>query len=238
MLGEKGENYQVFLTEDTLRGMLLEVSRHSGKECIVQMPGVRIGKRFYFDMVADSGINAVYEYSMCEKDHVYIDHLSTRISEYYNFPVGQLTVSQVHKHPPKVERFSLGDAPANKKLAQQFGGVVNGLILVDPEFRLKFWYIDEMGYETEAVYFVDEKAVRMVMPKKNLELLKKTVEYRESEIRREKERNFAKLIRNLPKIEPIEEIEEFIGKKKKILSFGKRKTRKARRTKGGCVYGE
>jgi len=223
LVSEKREGYQVFLTEDTLRGMLLEVGRHSGKECIVQMPGVRIGNRFYFDVVADSGINAVYEYAMCEKDHIYIDHLSTRIAEYYHFPVGQITVSQVHKHPPKVERFSLGDGPANIKLARQFGGVVNGLMLVDPEFRLKFWYIDEKGYETEAECFVDEKAVRTVMPKKNLELLKKKVEYKEAEIRREKESAFAKLIYNLPKLEPLEETEEFIGKRKKILSFGKRK---------------
>ena len=115
------KKYHVFVTADTIRGMMLEVSRHPGLECIIQMPGVRIGNDFYFDSVADSGIHAAYEYGMCEKDHEYADHLSTRISEYYDIPEGALTVSQVHKHPPNYTRFSPGDRPANVSLAKQFG---------------------------------------------------------------------------------------------------------------------
>ena len=173
------KKYHVFVTADTIRGMMLEVSRHPGLECIIQMPGVRIGNDFYFDSVADSGIYAAYEYGMCEKDHEYADHLSTRISEYYDIPEGALTVSQVHKHPPNYTRFSPGDRPANVSLAKQFGGVVNGLILVNPEFKVKFWYIDEKGRETEASYVVDNAAVKAAMPKKSLKRLKKVIEDKE-----------------------------------------------------------
>ena len=179
MFQRKGK-YRVYITHNTYRGMLLEAGRHPGNESIVQMPGIRIGNDFFFDMVSDSGINATYTPTMCEKDHVYADHLSTRLSEYYDFSNGKLTVSQVHRHPDGYLHFSLGDHPANIKLAQQFGGVVNGLVFIDPEFRIKFWYIDENGDETEAECEINDKAVRVAMPRIDLHRLKETVERNEA----------------------------------------------------------
>ena len=79
---QRKEKYHVYITHNTYRGMLLEAGRHPGNESIIQMPGIRIGNDFFFDMVADSGINATYTPAMCEKDHVYADHLATRLSEY------------------------------------------------------------------------------------------------------------------------------------------------------------
>lgn len=160
--------------------MLLEAGRHPGKESIIQMPGIRIGNEFFFDMVADSGINATYTPTMCEKDHAYADHLATRLSEYYDFSNGRLTVSQVHRHPDGCLGFSAGDYPANIKLARQFGGMVNGLIWIDPKFRIKFWYIDEDGKQSEAEYEINDKAVRDAMPRIDLCRLKETVEHSEA----------------------------------------------------------
>lgn len=183
MKRSKENGYQVYLTQDTIRGIMLEKVRHPGLECIIQMPGRRIGNHFYFDMVADSGINATYEYAMCEKDHIYADHLSTRIFEYYDFPREQLTVSQIHFHPEQYRRFSHGDGPANIKLAKQFGGVTNGLMWAKPEFRIQFWYIDEDGKETPVEYTVDDAKVAAAMPKKSLQKLKKLIEDNETSIR-------------------------------------------------------
>lgn len=177
---QRKRKYYVYITCNTYRGMLLEAGRHPGNESIIQMPGIRIGNDFFFDMVSDSGINATYTPTMCEKDHVYADHLSTRLSEYYDFSNGKLTVSQVHRHPDGYLHFSHGDHPANIKLAQQYGGVVNGLIFIDPEFRIKFWYIDENGDETEAEYEINDKAVRAAMPRIDLHRLKETVERNEA----------------------------------------------------------
>lgn len=177
---QRKDKYHIYITHNTYRGMLLEAGRHPGNESIIQMPGVRIGNDFFFDMVADSGINATYTPTMCEKDHVYADHLSTRLSEYYDFSNGKLTVSQVHRHPDGYLHFSQGDYPANIKLARQFGGVINGLIFIDPEFRLKFWYIDENGDETEVEYEISDKAVRVAMPHIDLHKLKETVERNEA----------------------------------------------------------
>ena len=170
------KKYNVYYTEDTIRAMLLEKSRHPGRECIVQIPGIRIGNCFYFDRAADSGINAVYSYAMCEKDHKYADHLSTRIAEYYDISWKQITVSLVHAHPPKYKHFSEGDYASNITMARKYGGVVNGIMLVDPEFRLLLWYIDTDGTLYEAEYEINDEKVRSVMPKKNLEQLKKHVE--------------------------------------------------------------
>ena len=192
MFQSKGK-YRVYITCNTYRGMLLEAGRHPGNESIIQMPGIRIGNDFFFDMVSDSGINATYTPTMCEKDHVYADHLSTRLSEYYDFSNGRLTVSQVHRHPDGYLHFSPGDYPANIKLAQQFGGVVNGLIFIDPEFRIKFWYIDENGNETEAEYEINDKAVRAAMPRIDLHRLKETVERNEAARRATK-----KAVRRMP----------------------------------------
>ena len=47
------EKYHVYITNNTLRGMILEVGRHPNNESIIQMPGIRIGNNFYFDMLAD-----------------------------------------------------------------------------------------------------------------------------------------------------------------------------------------
>lgn len=177
---QRHQNYHVYLTQDTMRGIMLEKARHPGLECIVQMPGIRRGDHFFFDMVADSGINATYRYAMCEKDHAYADHLATRLAEYYDFPPELLTVSQIHFHPAAYQRFSTGDGPANLKLAQQFGGVVNGLMWVDPTFRVQFWYIDENGNEIPVDYTIDDEAVAAAMPRKSLESLKKTIEINEA----------------------------------------------------------
>lgn len=177
---QQREKYHVYITHNTYRGMLLEAGRHPGNESIIQMPGLRIGNDFFFDMIADSGINATYTPTMCEKDHAYADHLSTRLAEYYDFSNGQMTVSQVHRHPDGCLGFSAGDYPANIKLARQFGGVVNGLIWIDPEFRIKFWYIDEDDKQTEAVYEINDKAVRAAMPRIDLNRLKATVECNEA----------------------------------------------------------
>lgn len=48
---KKKEKYRVYITHNTYRGMLLEAGRHPGNESIIQMPGVRIGNDFFFDMV-------------------------------------------------------------------------------------------------------------------------------------------------------------------------------------------
>lgn len=170
------KKYIAYYTEDTIRAMLLEKSRHPGRECIVQIPGIRIGNCFYFDRAADSGINAVYSYAMCEKDHKYADHLSTRIAEYYDISWKQITVSLVHAHPPKYNRFSEGDYASNITMARKYGGVINGIMLVDPEFRLLLWYIDTDGTLYEAEYEINDEKVRSVMPKKDLKQLKKLVE--------------------------------------------------------------
>ena len=121
MAEEEKPEYHVYLTSDTMRGILLEAYRHPNLECIVQMAGLREGNAFYFDLVSDSGIHATYQAAMCEKDHEYADHLCTRLSEYYEIPAGRMTVSQIHKHPPGCRRFSSGDGPANRSLARQFG---------------------------------------------------------------------------------------------------------------------
>ena len=180
MKSNKNEVLHVFITNDTMRGIMLEKARHPGVECIVQMPGRRVGNNFYYDMVADSGIHATYEYAMCEKDHEYCDHLSTRILEYYDFPAEELVVAQLHYHPASYQRFSHGDGPANTKLAKQYGGVTNGLMWVDPGFHMQFWYIDEDGNETPVEYSIDDNAVAEAMPRKSLSVLKKTIEENEA----------------------------------------------------------
>lgn len=170
----------VHLSSDALRGILLEKSRHPGTECMVAMPGVRKGNDFYFDMVADSGIHATYEYAWCEKDHKYVSHLSNRISEYYDIPDGELTATLLHLHPPGCNHFSNVDKTSNDFLAKEYGGVVVGLMWVDPKFRLKFWYVDEDGNEHSAKTILDDEGVRAAMPKKDLKMLRSIVEKNEN----------------------------------------------------------
>lgn len=175
----RNSEYRVYVSSDWMRGVLLEALRHPNVECIIQAPGVRKGNDFFFDLAADSGIHAIYEPAKCEKDHIYADHLATRIAEYYEIQDGEFTVHQVHKHPPYFLHFSRGDRPANISLARQYGGVVNGLMFVNPEFNLKFWYIDEEGNETPAEYEVNDEAVHQAMPRKALTALKRQVEINE-----------------------------------------------------------
>ena len=185
------EKYHVYITHNTYRGMLLEAGRHPGNESFIQMPGLRIGNNFYFNMVADSGIKAKYSPTMVEKDHHYSDHLATRISEYQDFTKGEMTLAQFHRHLGSYDNFSPGDFPANISLARQYGGAISGLMLIDPEFRLRCWYIDENGNETEADIEINDKAVRDAMPPIDVKRLKETVERNEvayREVRRVKNR--------------------------------------------------
>ena len=188
------EKYHVYITHNTYRGMLLEAGRHPGNESFIQMPGLRIGNNFYFNMVADSGIKAKYSPTMVEKDHQYSDHLATRISEYQDFTKGEMTLAQFHRHLRYLgsyDNFSPGDFPANISLARQYGGAISGLMLIDPEFRLRCWYIDENGNETEADIEINDKAVRDAMPLIDVKRLKETVERNEvayREVRRVKNR--------------------------------------------------
>ena len=175
------EKYHVTFSEDAMRCLLLETARHPGKESLSLLPGVRIGSEFYFDLAADSGIRAIYEYAMCEKDRAYTDHLANCILELYDVPRERVTVSQIHKHPPGCDRFSEGDRPSNLFLAKRYHGCVNGLILVDPVFRLKLWYIDEEGRETPVEYCVDSAAAARALPRKALEGLRSAVEQREAQ---------------------------------------------------------
>lgn len=46
--------YHVYLTQDPIRGMMLEKARHPGLECIIQMPGRRVGNNFYYDILEAS----------------------------------------------------------------------------------------------------------------------------------------------------------------------------------------
>lgn len=170
----------VHLSSEALRGILLEKSRHPGTECVVAMPGVRKGNDFYFDMVADSGMNAVYEYAWCEKDHEYVAHLSNRISEYYDIPKGKLTATLLHLHPPGYNHFSGVDKRSNDFLAKEYGGAVAGLMWVDPKFRMKFWYIDEEGNEHQTKTILDDEGVRDAMPKKDLKELRQLIEKNEN----------------------------------------------------------
>lgn len=172
----------VYLTHDTVRGIMLEKLRYPGKECIIQMPGRRIGNSFFYDRVSDSGPASTHTTAMCEKDHDYCDWLSTRILEYHEFPAEELVVAQLHSHPAAYKRFSPGDGPANLHLAQQYHGVTNGLMWVDPEFHMQFWYIDENGNETPVPYSVDDRAVAEAMPRRSLRSLKREIEQNEERV--------------------------------------------------------
>ncbi|MFI3212743.1 MAG: ThiF family adenylyltransferase [Eubacteriales bacterium] len=176
MIKNKNDDFHIYITQDTLRGIMLEKARHPGLECIIQMPGRRIGNKFYYNMVADSGINGTYKYAMCEKDHKYCDHLSSMIASYYDFPYEELVVSQIHFHPAQYKHFSQGDNPSNAKLAEQFGGVTNGLMWIDPEFHIQFWYIDQEGNETPVKYTIDDEMVAEALPLRSLDNLKKYIE--------------------------------------------------------------
>ena len=76
--------------------------------------------------------------------------------------------------------FSNVDKTSNDFLAKEYGGVVVGLMWVDPKFRLKFWYVDEDGNEHSAKTILDDEGVRAAMPKKDLKMLRSIVEKNEN----------------------------------------------------------
>lgn len=181
---KQARTHKVYITHNTLRCIELEAGRHPGTESIVQMPGLRIGNTFYFDLAADSG-EGKYTPVSCEKEHKYVNHLTQRISELYNFSNGEFTCAQVHRHPDGCMHFSAGDHIPNGILSRKYQGCVCGIYWIDPVFHMQFWYISPDGSETPVPYEVNDDMVHANMPMLDLEQLTAEVEKNEAMVREE-----------------------------------------------------
>lgn len=180
----------LYISEQAEREILLENERHPETECMCCGLGRRIENNFFYDRMIDSGMNATYEYAYCVKDHEYVDHVMNIVLQEYDIPEEEVSATQIHEHPKGCKRFSTADKKFNQQLAKEFGGVVAGLMWREPQFHMKFWYIDEEGNEYPANVYVDDQKVKEAMPKKDIRSLLRTLEEKTPK----KEKSFEELM--------------------------------------------
>lgn len=174
------KEYRVIMTTDAEVAVLQETLRHPNVESGGNFVGTRVGNTFYLREYTDSGMHARYRYGMFERDYDYTDHLAAILASRYEYGQNPVVYCPQHRHPDGVTVFSAGDRPANVGFAKLFGGVVSGLVNIDPKFRLRFWYIAPDGSMTPVRgYEVNDEAVKRVLPLKSADQLIRSIECQE-----------------------------------------------------------
>lgn len=155
-------DYKIYFTTKAYVQLLTEVADYPH----VETGGVLVGQRhqntFYVFETVDPGFKADRKIAEFSRHYEYTEHLAYKVANQYE---GNTTViGYYHRHPGSYDRFSGGDEISNLEFAQTFNGVISGLVNIDPQFRLAFYYIAPSGKQSSAIsYIVDDSAFRDIM---------------------------------------------------------------------------
>ena len=158
--------YQIYFTTKAYVQLLTEIADYPYVETGGVLVGQRRGNTFYVFETVDPGFKADRQRAEFSRHYEYTEHLAYKVANQYE---GKTTVvGYYHRHPGSYDHFSGGDDISNLEFAQTFNGVISGLVNIDPEFRLAFYYISPEGRQSKAIsYKVDDKAFEGIMILKN-----------------------------------------------------------------------
>ena len=170
--------YQIYFTTKAYVQLLTEIADYPYVETGGVLVGQRRGNTFYVFETVDPGFKADRQRAEFSRHYEYTEHLAYKVANQYE---GKTTVvGYYHRHPGSYDHFSGGDDISNLEFAQTFNGVISGLVNIDPEFRLAFYYISPEGRQSKAIsYKVDDKAFEGIMILKNSEDLINCIHYNE-----------------------------------------------------------
>ena len=170
--------FQIYFTTKAYVQLLTEIADYPYVETGGVLVGQRLCNTFYIFETVDPGFKADRQRAEFSRHYEYTEHLAYKVANQYE---GKTTVvGYYHRHPGSYDHFSGGDDISNLEFAQTFNGVISGLVNIDPEFRLAFYYISPEGHQSKAIsYKVDDKAFECIMVLKNSEDLINRIQYNE-----------------------------------------------------------
>ena len=162
--------FQIYFTTKAYVQLLTEIADYPYVETGGVLVGQRRGNTFYVFETVDPGFKADRQRAEFSRHYEYTEHLAYKVANQYE---GKTTVvGYYHRHPGSYDHFSGGDDVSNLEFAQTFNGVISGLVNIDPEFRLAFYYISPEGHQSKAIsYKVDDKAFEGIMVLKSAKQL-------------------------------------------------------------------
>lgn len=171
-------DYQIFFTTKAYVQLLTEIEDYPYVETGGVLVGQRINNTFYVFETVDPGFKADRQRAEFSRHYEYTEHLAYKVAKQYE---GKTTViGYYHRHPGSYDHFSGGDDVSNLEFAKTFNGVISGLVNIDPNFRLSFYYISPEGYQSKAIsYQVDDKFFEGIMYLKNHNDLIKKIQFNE-----------------------------------------------------------
>lgn len=101
---------------------------------------------WYVIEASDPGKHGIFEVAYHESDVEYQNHVCEVISRLYKYPL--VFLGMWHRHPGSMDFFSGTDDRTNYKYAKAVGnGCISALINYDPEFRMTFYYVENLHHE-------------------------------------------------------------------------------------------
>lgn len=172
-------NFQIYFTTKAYIQLLTEIADYP----YVETGGVFVGQRrkntFYIFETIDPGFKANRQRAEFSRHYEYTEHLAYKVTNQYE---GKTTViGYYHRHPGNYDHFSSGDDISNLEFAQAFNGIISGLVNIDPNFRLAFYYISPEGNQSKAIsYKVDDSVFDGIMVLKSEKNLLVTIHNQEN----------------------------------------------------------
>lgn len=162
----ENDSYKIFFTKKSYIQLLTEIEDYPYVETGGVLVGQRRGNVFYVFESVDPGFKADRQRSEFSRHYEYTEHLAYKVANQYE---GETTVvGYYHRHPGSFDCFSGGDDVSNLEFARTFNGIISGLINIDPDFRLSFYYISPEGKQSKAIpYEVNDQVFEKIMIFKN-----------------------------------------------------------------------
>ena len=161
---------EIYFTTKAYVQLLTEIADYPYVETGGVLVGQRRGNTFYIFETVDPGFKADRQRAEFSRHYEYTEHLAYKVANQYE---GETTVvGYYHRHPGSYDHFSGGDDVSNLEFAQTFNGVISGLVNIDPDFRLAFYYISPDGRQSRSIpYKVDDRAFDGILRLKSIDNL-------------------------------------------------------------------
>ena len=169
---------EIYFTTKAYVQLLTEIADYPYVETGGVLVGQRRGNTFYIFETVDPGFKADRQRAEFSRHYEYTEHLAYKVANQYE---GETTVvGYYHRHPGSYDHFSGGDDVSNLEFAQTFNGVISGLVNIDPDFRLAFYYISPDGRQSRSIpYKVDDRAFDGILMLKNSDELVRYIQFNE-----------------------------------------------------------
>lgn len=158
---QNNECVYAVISDRAYRSIVSETTEHGADETGGILLGHFLNGIWYIVEAVDPGINTVNQHSYFEYDGKYVNHLCSKLSKIYNYPLTILGIW--HRHPGSFDSFSSTDLTSMANITNDARvGILSMLVNVDPQLRMTFYFCSKRGEvmkipcDVGDAYFPDE----------------------------------------------------------------------------------